>query len=603
MLQIENIAKSYSGDRLFSEVSFALQEGEKCALIGRNGCGKSTLLRIITGVEEGDDGRVVSPKGYKLGYLEQHAEFSFATVSEEASSSLPEDRKEDTYFVEKILFGLGFNDDLLEKSPAAISGGYHLRLKLAKVLIAEPDCLLLDEPTNYLDIITVQWLLRYLRGWQGACLIISHDREFLDKLVTHTMGLHRKKLLKVKGDTGDYYERIVESELVYERTRSNLEKKREHLEDYIRRFGAKASKASQAQSKQKSLSKMEVLAKLTAIEDLDFSFTYADISGKNMGSLQAVHFAYANEAPLICDLSFSLEKGKRLAIIGRNGMGKSTLLKLLFGDLVPTSGQVVLSENTKIAYFGQTNIDRLHSQHTIEEEIALAGRQLSTTQIRRICGQMLFSGDAAKKRISVLSGGEKSRVLLGKILATPCNLLLLDEPTHHLDIESIEALIEAIDEFAGAVVIVTHSELILERIRPQELIVFKEKGPELFLGDYEEFLRKQGWEGPPSNKRQRSEESEQSQKQKRAVFVQTRAKTLKPIYTKISLCEEAIEKKEKQLSVKEAEVIKASEKSHTNSIVALSEEIHSLRREIDGLYEELQSLFNELEKGKSSFSE
>jgi ATP-binding cassette, subfamily F, member 3 len=601
MLQAEKITKSYFGESLFEEASFTMQKGEKCALLGRNGSGKTTLLKILKGEEEPDSGRIILPKGYRLGHLEQHSHFSASTVLEEALKDLPPEKQEAPHEVEKVLFGLGFDEEGLEKAPSSLSGGFHLRLKLAKVLCSEPDCFLLDEPTNYLDIVTMRWLQRFLKNWKGECIIISHDREFLDSLVTHTMGIHRKKLKKIPGDTEAYFLRILEEEETYEKTRVNLEKKRQHAEDYIKRFGAKASKASQAQSRVKALARMPTLAKLASIEDLSFTFHYTPFSGKKMLSAQSLHFSYTPELPLIQDVSLEIEKGKRIAIIGKNGMGKSTLLKLISGDLAPWQGSVTKSDQARLGYFGQTNIDRLSKEKTIEEEIGAANPLLNYTQVRTICGQMMFSGDAAKKKISVLSGGERSRVLLGKILASPSNLLLLDEPTHHLDVESIEALIEAIDAFEGSVIIVTHSEWILERIEPDQLIVFQGGVQTHFLGSYTEFLEKEGWEESASSKQKKIQHRE-NDKSKRAELVQERSKQLKPLQNEIQSLEKAIELKEQTLRTKEALLIEASNQSHSSQIIELSQIVSCLQQEIESDYQQLGRLYSDFEKKKGEFT-
>lgn len=490
MIQADDLSLVYGGQVVLEEASFSIQKGERCALIGRNGSGKSTLFRLLAGEEEPDGGRIVMPKGYRLGILQQQIRFTQATVLEEAALGLRDPNE--LYKIESLLFGLGFDKDSIDEPPEKLSGGYQLRVQLAKVLASEPDCLLLDEPTNYLDILSIRFLSKFLEQWKGEMILISHDLEFLDQATTHMMIIHRHQIEKIKGKSADLFHLIAEKEERHEVTRINLEKKKAHLEGFIERFGAKANKASQAQSKRKSLEKLPDLEKLKNLAHLDFSFHEVPFNGKKM--LEASHLRFAYNAPLIEDVSLTIEKGDRIAIIGKNGYGKSTLLKLLSQELPPQNGTLNVSVATRMGYFGQTNIDRLSPKLRIEEEIADANPELNFTQVRSICGLMMFSGDLAKKSISVLSGGEKSRVLLGKIIAQPCNLLLLDEPTHHLDIESIEALIDAIEEFAGAVVIVTHSERILRRLPFNKLIICHKEKQELFSDTYDEFLAKVGWQ-------------------------------------------------------------------------------------------------------------
>lgn len=495
MIQVDGLCLAYHGENLFEDASFSLQPKERCAFVGRNGAGKSSLFRLLTGQETPDKGTIAKRKNYTIGTLSQHIVFTRPTLIEEAALGLRKGEEEYIYKAETILFGLGFSEADLDRSPQDFSGGYQLRLQLAKVLVGEPDCLLLDEPTNYLDIISIQWFTKFLMEWPGECIVISHDREFLDSISTHTLGIHRQKVTKVKGNTIQFFEQIMQKEEIHEKTRVNLEKKREHLQGFIDRFGAKASKAVQAQSKQKMLSRIPVLENLKNLYQLDFQFNAANFPGRKMLEAHDVSFSYVPNAEqaLIEKFSLLVEKGERIAIIGKNGRGKSTLLRLLAGDLEPHTGFVKRSDNLAIGYFGQTNIDRLHPKHTIEEEISAANRKLNLTQVKGICGLMMFSGDKSKKQNGVLSGGEKSRVLLGKIIATPCNLLLLDEPTHHLDMESIEALIDAIEDFEGAVIMVTHSELILKRMALNKIIVCHENKQTMHLGTYEEFIEKNEW--------------------------------------------------------------------------------------------------------------
>lgn len=575
MLQVDNLCKSYSGVPLFTELSFCIQKGERCAFVGRNGSGKTTLLKILKGEETSDGGNVRCPKGYKLGFLEQHIQITEATVLEEA---LHGPIRKQPYEVESILFGLGFDDLMLDADPASLSGGYHLRLKLAKLLAEEPNCLLLDEPTNYLDIAGLRWLENYLKKWKGEIVCISHDRGFLDGIATHTMGLHRQEIRKYQGNTENYYQKILEEEEIYEKTRLNLDKKKRHAEEFIERFGAKASKAAQAKSKEKSLAKLPVLTQLASIYDLSFSFSYLPFSGKKMTTLNDVFFSYTPTVPLIQDVSLEIEKGKKIAIIGKNGMGKSTLLQLIAGELTPQEGVLWRSDQTRVGYFGQTNVSRLNPELTIEEEIALAGPNLPYSRIRAICGQMMFSQDAARKKISVLSGGEKSRVLLGKILAGPTNLLLLDEPTHHLDIESIEALFQAIEVFEGSIVLVTHSEELLKKMGTDYLIIAEKENQRIFLGTYEEFLEKDGWDEPVIQKKVKNA-SPPAVAQK------------KPASNKIDQLESQIEKEEKELQEIEALLALSYEKNTLKESEKLLLASENLKQKIDEAYIQLNKLY------------
>ncbi len=500
MLKVQDLSISFDGKQIFDNLNFIINDKEKVGLIGRNGCGKTTLFKILSGKIKDYEGEVSIPKGYKVGYLEQHLQFTQETVLEEACLALPEYKKEATWDAEKILTQLGFSEEDKQKSPQEFSGGWQIRLNLAKLLISEPNILLLDEPTNYLDIISIRWLKQFLKDYNGAIILITHDRTFMDEIIDHTIIIYRGSSIKITGNTQDMYDKIATDEETYEKSRINLNKKKEQIQKYIDRFRYKARLASGVQSKIKMVEKMGEMEKLANIESLDFDFKYQEFTGNaNMVNVDNLFFGYDKDKPLIKDLSFKIQKGDKVCVIGKNGKGKSTLLKILIGELQKDKGDLVINAKTKIGYFGQTNIDRLNLNNTIEEELRTVNISLPRTTILATAGKMLFSGDSAQKRISVLSGGEKSRVSLGKIILTPCNLLVLDEPTNHLDIESCEALCEAIENFKGSSIIVSHNEYLLNNIA-NKLIVFDNDKTFLFEGNYQDFLKKIGWTSEKENK-------------------------------------------------------------------------------------------------------
>lgn len=582
MLRIENLSKSYGDRTLFKNCSFALNPKERLGLVGRNGSGKSTLFRIITGEETQDSGTVVKPKNYRIGYLEQHVVLTQETLLEEACLGLRPEEKEETYKAKKILSGLGFSVADFEKSPHVFSGGFHLRLQLCKVLLSEPDLLLLDEPTNYLDIIAIDWLAKFLKGWQHELIIISHDRKFLDHVINATLGITRGEVLKLKGTTQEYYDYVVQQEEVFEKTRQSIEKKKAHMEKFVERFGAKASKASQAESRKKAIAKLAPLQKLAQIENLDFSFQESVTASKVLIQVEDVAFCYTEDKPLISNFNLVVENGAKIGIIGKNGRGKSTLLKLIAKELQPNEGRIRSIESVKMGYFGQTNIDRLASEHTIEQEIGLANPKLSYGQVRSICALMMFEKDDAKKKISLLSGGERSRVLLGKIIATPCNVLLLDEPTNHLDMESIDALMHALDEFSGAVIIVTHDEQILSKL-PDKLVLCHPRGQEIFLGNYEEFLAKEGWqlEEVPDSGLQKKKTQEKTP--------QIQSKEKKDLKRKIERFEQDIMKKENELEKINQKLADAQMRNNPSELAQIAKEHELKKNEIDELFDLLHN--------------
>lgn len=591
MIKAENLAKSYGDRALFEGLSFQLDRGERCALVGRNGCGKSTLLKILIGDESSDSGEVTTPKGYRLGYLQQHIKFTKTTLREEAALALPLEERETPYRVEAILSGLGFDERDFDQPPGSFSGGFQLRIQLAKTLAEEPDCLLLDEPTNYLDVVSIKWLEKFLRAWRGEMIVISHDRAFLDSISTHTMGIHRNQLKRVSGNTQEFYDHIMIQEESQEKARIKIDKKKAHAEKYIERFGAKATKAKQAQSRRKAIEKLPSLEKLAQLEDLDFHFQVAPFPGRCMLEVNDLAFAYDGmQQMLIKDFSLEVEPGDRLAIIGKNGRGKSTLLKLLANELSPSSGTIKRSDNLAIGYFGQTNVNNLNPSLSIEEEIALSNPELPFSEVKRICGMMMFSQKESEKKIRVLSGGEKSRVLLGKILAAKCNLLLLDEPTNHLDLESVEALMEALEAFPGSVIIVTHAEEILYRV-PERLIICHETGQQSFLGDYSYFLEKQGWEEKEIEKKEPVKEDRKELKRQRAELIQARSKALSPIKNKIEKLENEIAAKEITLSALHEKLVK-----NPDSLSETSRDIGLTQKEIDLLFQDLESSYEKHEE-------
>ena len=599
MLQASNLSKIYGTRALFEGASFSLTSGDRVGLVGRNGSGKSTLFKLILGQEATDSGAITSPRGYRIGHLEQHLKFSEESVLKEACLGLQPEERELEYKAEIILDGLGFSEEDLLKPPSSFSGGFQIRINLAKLLLSEPNLLLLDEPTNYLDIISVRWLETFLRAWKGEMIIISHDRLFMDKVTTHSMLIHRGQIRKIAGDTEKLYSQVLQDEEIYERTRLNEDKKRQQLEVFINRFRAKASKATLVQSKIKALERMGRKEELQDEETLDFEFREAPLPGKQVAEIHDLTFHYPKGPVLIRGLSFAIGRNDRIAVIGKNGKGKSTLLQLLAGELSPSSGRVNLNQNAQLGYFGQTNIGRLNPNLTVEEEISQANPKLHRTATRNICGTMMFSGDDALKKVSVLSGGERSRVLLGKIIAEPTNLLLLDEPTNHLDMESIEALIESLKSYDGAVVIVTHSELILRELATK-LIIFQGEHPKMFLHDYEYFLRKEGWGDDAQITQTRTKESKKSKIPPAAVEQgKTKKRSLTTLERKVKETEDKICALEAELKNTEKLMAEALEKKEHDKFKPLSERLSQLHDTLEEKFSEFEQISIEYEAAKS----
>lgn len=590
MIQINDLSKSYGGQEIISEVTLSLMPRERVGLVGRNGSGKTTLFRIILGEESPDVGNIVIPKGYRLGSLSQHIEFNHKSVIDECCSALPKGEEHNMYKAEKYLTGLGFSEEDFLRPPSEFSGGFQLRINLVKALLQEPNLLLLDEPTNYLDIISLRWLKNFLRSFEGEIILITHDRNFMDEVTTHTMGINRGTVKKIKGGTQKFYEQMIMEDEIYEQTRQNQEKKRKHLQSFVDRFRAKASKATQAQSKLKQLDKLGTIDKLENDKNFGFTFNYKDIPSKTILEASDLSFSYGDDFPTLFEnVSISLKKGERLAIIGKNGKGKSTLLNVLGKELKSKTGEINFHKDAKISHFGQTNIQRLSLKATVAEEIQDANDTLTRTAVRNICGAMMFEGDLADKSIKVLSGGERSRVLLGKILANQSTVLLLDEPTNHLDMESVEILIDEIESFPGSVIFVTHSEFMLKQLA-NKLVIFQDEKATIFDGTYDEFLEKIGWgeEDDLSVKKERKKLPKKESKRLRAELTIERGREVGPFKKEVERLEEAISSDEIKLKKLEEELVFASENSDGTKVTALSKELGAINKKIDSDFEKLE---------------
>ena len=589
MIQLSNISKHFWKKELFSNLNFRMNSGNRVGLVGRNGSGKSTLFKLILGEDTPDEGEVSIPKGYKIGALKQHLVFTEKTLRDETALALAEDDKFSIYKVEKILFGLGFTEEDLDKDPLSFSGGYQIRINLAKLLITEPNLLLLDEPTNYLDILSLRWLKVFLRSFDGEVILITHDRNFMDAITTHTMGIIRRDLFLIQGDTHKFYQQLESNDEHYQKQKVAQDRKRKELEEFVAKNKARASTAAQAQSKVKLLEKMDEMDSIVEESTLDFDFNFKDTPAKVLLDVKDLSFGYTPDNILFKDISFTLKKGETLGIIGKNGKGKSTLLNTIAGELKEITGNSDFHGTTTFGHFGQTNISHLNPDSVIMDEIYVSNPKLSEATVRGICGGMMFSGEDAKKKISLLSGGEKSRVMLGQILAKDVNLLFLDEPTNHLDMQSIDALTKAIKKFKGSCIIVTHSEELLRRVCDR-LIVFAKEGAEYFDGTYDEFLEKIGWDeeevvekvktAPKVNKKEN--------KKKRTALITERNKLTSPLKKDVENFENQIMKIEDLIEKEQAELIQASNATDNSKVIELSKIIALHEQEIEDKFEELE---------------
>ena len=639
MISVKNISKEYATRVLFSDVSFDVLAGEKIGLVGRNGHGKTTLFRIIAGEEEADEGKVFMPNNYRIGYLGQHLEFTKPTILEEGCQGLNPEDMGGGWKVEKVLAGLGFSEKDLARNPSEFSGGFQMRIALAKVLVSEPNMLLLDEPTNFLDIVSIRWIEKFLRSWKGELIVISHDRDLVDSVTTHIVGIHRTMVRKIRGPTAKYYAQLQADEALHEKRRMQDEKKRKEIMEYVNTFRSKASHASRVQSNIKRLEKMDKLDKLEEIRTLSFSFNYEPLRAQQIMDVNDLTFSYTGKKPyLISGLNFTVNRHDKICIVGKNGKGKTTLLKLLSGRLKPVSGSVKTHTAALPAYYEQANTADLNGELTVEEEISKGSAFIDKSRVRGICGAMMFSGDDAEKKIKVLSGGERSRVLLGKLLVAPSNILFLDEPTHHLDIESCQAMLEAVRDFAGAALVVAHDEHFLNEVATK-LIVFKNDRAFLYPGNYREFLDSIGWEedepNKPAAKPQGTAGAEPSilppqapsggpivqaatpqstrpiplkgklARKARAEFNAMRSRILKPLGSKVKSLEDEIISSEAKMAAVNDELMRASAKGGLGAIrrSELSRELKELSEKIDSCYAQLDTAMKMYDDAERKYSE
>jgi len=505
MLTISQVTKSFGADVLFEEISLQVNRGDRLGLIGANGSGKSTLFSLILGRDEPDQGTIQLQKNARMGFLPQENapvgeetvlqlatlqdlssldRTHFGTSSESGETDFDREVK-----AKRVLSGLAFRVKDFDRPAKEFSGGWIMRAHLARLLVDEPDLLLLDEPTNHLDLETVVWLQKYLQTYSGALLLISHDRAFLNALVTRIVELDRQQLSFY---TGNYDDFVIQKEARRSQQLAaykNQQRQIDKLQTFIDRFGAKNTKAAQAQSKRKELARIErIEAPENESAPIRFRFPQPSRSGARVITLSHVSHAYG-ETKVYTDLNLEIERGQRTVLVGPNGAGKSTLMKLLAGVLPVQAGQRGLGHNVELGYFSQHRVEMFDLSRTVLAEASDVSKPVPEQTVRSQLGVFLFSGDDVFKPVSVLSGGEKSRLALAKLLLDPPNFLVMDEPTTHLDMRSIEALISALSQYQGTLVLVSHDVHFIRSIATS--VIHVQPGQVRFYpGGYDYFIEK-----------------------------------------------------------------------------------------------------------------
>lgn len=631
MIAINNLTFEIGSRALYDEANWHIKPGDKTGLIGANGTGKTTLLKLIVGDAKPTSGTISMSKDIKIGYLNQDLlsyqsdksilhvameaftrQNQLHTEIEELLKKLETDYSEDIlhklsdkqhefdaldgYNIEfkahEILAGLGFSEEDQKRQLGEFSGGWRMRVMLAKILLQAPDILLLDEPTNHLDLPSIKWLETYLLAFEGAIVIVSHDRWFLDKVVNRIVESRKGKLTPYAGNYSFYLEEKALRGEIQKNEYKNQQQKIKQEEQLINRFRAKASKAKLAQSRIKMLDKME------RIEDVDdenpsvnFSFKFSKQSGRHVVRIEDVSKAYPSNV-ILEHANAVIEKGDKIALIGANGRGKSTLLRIIAG-VESFEGESITGHNVTQTFFAQHQLESLHLENAILEELQAFAPKHTDTELRSILGSFLFTGDDVFKKIKVLSGGEKSRVALAKALTADANFLILDEPTNHLDMASVNILIQALNQFEGTFIVVSHDRYLLDNVANKIWFIEDHQIKE-YPGTYAEYEEWQSKRPVVVAKPQPAAPKKEEKPVKKASPTEDKGKQIKKLNQTLQQVEEKVSELEKQLA--KAELVLGQEDTYEDQkkLAAANEHYQSVKTELQAYQADWESLAEQI---------
>jgi ATP-binding cassette subfamily F protein 3 len=654
LVTVLNLNLTVSGKELFREINFQVEPGERIGLVGPNGAGKTTLLRLLHGEVAPDSGDIRIAKGTQIGYLPQDVQETLSdnllqsmldsipfrndlkyemTRIEHSLNDHPDEETQarmgarlaeihqrlndlDVQFpqhvAEKILAGLGFQPGDLDRPVSSLSGGWKMRAALGSLLYRNPDLLLLDEPTNHLDFPSVRWLEEFLGSYKGAMILICHDRDFLNRQIQRTISFEPEGMRFYSGNYDFYLMAREEETRTLEAKARNQEQKVKEAQRFIERFKAKSSKARQAQSKIKLLKKIELIKTHQRQKTIRFSFPQVTRSGRDVVTIEGISKSF-NGKTLYRDLFLRVMRGDRVAIIGPNGAGKTTLLRMVAKEIEPDEGQIILGHGVTMSYYAQHHSEMLDPKKTIIEEVYHVVPHESVSIVRGICGAFLFSGEDVDKAVGVLSGGERARVSLAKILVKPGNLMVMDEPTNHLDIISSEILVDALDDYNGTLLFVSHNLSFANRLATKiwdirDGTIAEYPGS---LSDYEHHLSLKGdpvasVAAQPSPVSTQPSQSRKTARREKAEKRSRNAATLKPIQDRLRELEQKIDDIEKRQQELEKELADPEVFKDKDRCVPILDEYNGLRKKLDQLmarweyqHQELESVKKELGIGES----